>query len=90
MNICVGEHQQVLQGIDGGSQSEDEGVHLVPMPRGPDDPGAGQRAWGLECQAQVIMQVCRMRYYPMHLAPVVNREVGILLERLRVNLDEAG
>ena len=31
-----------------------------------------------------------MRYYPMHLAPVVNREVGILLEHLRVNLDKVG
>ena len=30
-----------------------------------------------------------MRYYPMHLAPVVNQEVGIPLECLRVNLDEA-
>ena len=82
MNICVGEHQQVLQGVDGGSQSEDEGVHLVLMPRSPDDPGAGRQAWGLERQAQVIMRVCRMRYYPTCLAPVVNREVGIPLERL--------
>ena len=60
------------------------------MPRSPDDPGAGRRAWGLEHQAQVIMRVCRMRYYPTRLAPVVNQEVGIPLEHLQVNLDEAG
>ena len=36
------------------------------------------------------MRVRRMSYYLTHLLPVVYREVGLPLERLRVNLDEAG
>ena len=31
-----------------------------------------------------------MRYYPARLLPVVYQEVGLLLEHLQVNLDEAG
>ena len=31
-----------------------------------------------------------MSYYPTCLLPVVYREVGLPLERLRVNLDEVG
>ena len=90
MNIHIGECQQVVQGVEGGLQAKDEGVQLVLTPCGPDDPGVGRQAWGLECQAQVIAQVCRMRYYLMCLAPVVDWEVGIPLEHLQVNLDKAG
>ena len=89
-DICVGKRQQVLQGVDGGSQAEDKGIRLVLAPRGPDGPGVRWRAWGLERQAQIIARVSRMRYYPTRLAPVVNREVKLPLERLRVNLNKAG
>ena len=90
MDIRVSKHQQVLQGIDGGLQAGDEGVQLVLTPCGLDDPGVGQQAWGLKCQAQVIMWICQMRYYPTCFAPVVDWEVGLPLEHLQVNLDKAG
>ena len=36
------------------------------------------------------MRVRRMGYYPTGLLPVVHQEVGLSLERLQVDLDEAG
>ena len=86
----VGERQQVLQDVEQRAQAEDEGLQLVLMPGGPDDPRVGRRAWGLERQAQVIAQVRWMGYYPTGLLPVVHQEVGLSLERLQVDLDEAG